>query len=155
MDSFESLKQLKKIEPDSKFSQESKLLILSSPSRSFYGPLTVILRGMESSLAIALGSILLIILLGGISIFKFLSPNQTASLNFNNIKAEAQEVNAQIKLANLNYTLTSLSASSSKKASEGSSLPFSPELKAGGLGVDASAASISLNIESALENLSQ
>lgn len=155
MDSLESLKQLKKIEPDFKFSQESKLLILSSPSRPFYGPLTVILRGMESSLAIALGSILLIILLGGISIFKFLSPNQTASLNFNNIRAEAQEVNAQIKLATLNYTLTSLSASSSKKAAQGSSLPLNSELKAKEPGIDVSGASTSLNMESALETLSQ
>ncbi len=155
MDNLGLLKQLKKIEPDSKFSRESKLLILSSPSRPYFGPLTVILRGMESSLAIALGGILLIILLGGISIFNFLSPAQTASLNFNNIKAEAQDVNAQIKLANLNYTLTSLSVSSPKKASGGSNLPLNSELKAGELGADISATSTSLNIESALEALSR
>jgi hypothetical protein len=122
---------------------------------------------MESSLAIALGSVLLIILLGGISIFKFLSPAQTASLNFNNIKAEAQDVNTQIKLATLNYTLTSLNApvssssgretSSEKKAIQNyNSLASSSDVgsQINEPSADVSIVSNSLNIESALETLS-
>lgn len=155
MNSLESLKKLKTIEPDSKFSRESKALILSSPSKYSYRPLTLIIRGMESSLAIALGGVLLLILLGGVSLLKFLTPSQTASLNFNNIQAEAQEINAQIKLANLNYYLSSLDASSSEKKKQLSAPVVASSSVAGDLNAVASSASSSLNMESALEELSK
>lgn len=110
---------------------------------------------MESSLAIALGGVLLLILLGGVSLLKFLTPSQTASLNFNNIQAEAQEINAQIKLANLNYYLSSLDASSSEKKKQLSAPVVASSSVAGDLNAVASSASSSLNMESALEELSK
>ncbi|MCL5733408.1 MAG: hypothetical protein M1334_01945 [Patescibacteria group bacterium] len=152
MDSLESLKKLKKIEPDLRFSRESKALILSSPIRPSYGPLNLIIRSMESSLAIALGGVLLLILLGGVSLFKFLIPDQTANLNFNNIQAEAQEINTQIKLANLNY---SLSPSPAKNSNSKIAAPEASTSAERVLNLSNSGASSSLNMESALEELSK
>ncbi len=98
------LKELKNIAPDAGFIKQSLEIILSAAQtkRSIIGH---ILESFKYSLALSLGSILLIVALGGFSYLHLtdLSPVLVGSLNSKNLISEAQKTDFSIKLAEAKY----------------------------------------------------
>jgi hypothetical protein len=98
------LKELKNIIPDNGFISRSRNLILSSPQ---------IKRGLRASFfesfklatALSLASVLLFILVGGLSLLnvKNLSPVVLTSLNDESLKAEEEKLDFQIQLGQISY----------------------------------------------------
>lgn len=100
-DIIKQLKKLQKIEADSRFIKQSRgLLVGTQKTRNVWG---IILRNLELGASFALAGILIITILGGFSAWKFLSPLKLSNLDTTDLKAEAQAVDIQIQLTNLDY----------------------------------------------------
>lgn len=131
MDLFKNLKKLQKIEPDADYAAKSKQIILSTEQKLLPAPAIwqVIRQTLESGLSVVVVSILLILLLGGFSIFKFLTPFQAQNFDQFNLIAEAQNIDIQIQLADLQYaqTFRKFPANELSKATEESKLKFAEE----------------------------
>ena len=99
---------LKKITPDAHYARRSKIRILESrPTGTVLGQFTfqkLISHTIEFGSSIALAGLLVILVLGGFSIFRFLNPLQLSSLNPTSLRAEAQAVqDIQLELSDLQY----------------------------------------------------
>src|SRR3989344_2805148 len=99
---------LKKITPDAHYARRSKIRILESrPTGTVLGQFTfqkLISHTIELGSSIALAGLLVILVLGGFSIFRFLNPLQLSSLNPTSLRAEAQAVqDIQLELSDLQY----------------------------------------------------
>ncbi len=114
MDLFGNLKQLKNIEAGREFTKKSRGLVLASlniePSanKKVFGTLLSVFDVVAS---LALAGFLIVLILGGVSSFKAFQPLQITAIDPANIKAEAQAVDLQIQLANLNYKDSSVRSS--------------------------------------------
>lgn len=108
MDLYDSLKNIKNISPDSEYSAKSRGIILQTTPLPYKRDPLRVFRWVGESLqfgsAIALTGLLLMLVVGGFSILsRFLTLNDLAALNINEIQAEAQNVDMQIELASLSY----------------------------------------------------
>lgn len=114
MDVINLLKQLKSIEADRHYKARSRSLILSVKPHGFekagVNPFRLVLRVLEYSSSIALVAVFLIVLLGGISVFRAFAPFRLSSLDPSSLKAEAEDVDIQIYLTDLNYEYDSFTA---------------------------------------------
>jgi hypothetical protein len=111
MDILKTLKQLKAIAPNEHYTQISKRAILSTPKKAHLTPWQFMLQAMQSGAALTLTGILFILLFGGVSAWKWISPSfDIASLDPKTLHAEAQAIDIQIQLANLSYTEPSSTA---------------------------------------------
>lgn len=102
------LKSLKSITPDSEFISRSRNLILSSPQKETTGWFAFrgrVLQSIKLGAAMTLASALLFIILGGVSFFNVrnLSPMMLSSINEENIAAEAEGLDFNIQLGQLEY----------------------------------------------------
>lgn len=101
-----TLQRLKEIEPSEEFKQRSLSLILNSSQKS---PATILLKDIFSAFqfsgALIMASVLIFVVLGGLSVFnlKAFSPSALSSLNTNNLKEEISDLNLQIKLSEIKY----------------------------------------------------
>jgi hypothetical protein len=113
------LKQFKNIEADHDYVHRSRGIVLSSKlgipkKRSVL--FNIIFEGFELGSAIALTGILIVLTVGGFSIWRFISPGEISGLDIAGIRAEAQAVDIQIQLANLSYNdLTPATAESTQQ----------------------------------------
>ena len=97
---------MKKIEPDGSYTRTSKARILGGPSWFALPrrhPARIILQALQSGSAIALTGITLILVLGGLSLWRILDLVGLSGLDPAGLRAEAQAVDSQIELSNLNY----------------------------------------------------
>jgi hypothetical protein len=156
MEILELLKKIKNIAPDSDYQLRSKALILSSPQKPKEKALIILVRALESGLAISLGAILLLIFLGGFSVIKLFSPYQMAGLNLNNMKVQAQDISNQIHLAELSYSFLG-NGSSSNATIKSKEVPKATSSLQLGTSSQSSIYNFysSLEVESALEKLSK
>lgn len=100
MDSLEILKKLKKISADPLYAERAKTRILSVAQPRRVSAWRIILESFEVGSAIVLAGAFLVLIFGGFSGIKVLN---VATLNPISLKAEADAIDAQIQLADLNY----------------------------------------------------
>ncbi|HEX4104200.1 MAG TPA: hypothetical protein VHZ04_01835 [Candidatus Paceibacterota bacterium] len=120
----EILKQFKNIEPDASYSATSKRAILAVEPGATRKPWTVrrtILTIVETGVAVALTVFFIFIVLGGLPGSE-LAPMKYSAIDPSSLHAEAEAIDMQIELAQLNYSepaaestapITSVSVSSS------------------------------------------
>ena len=112
----EAFNNFKEITPEEGYTKRSRSLILASTqprsSVSVFGAFKIISRGFQLGSAIALTSLLIAIIAGGFSILTFLTPfSKLPSLDPENLRAEAQAIDIQIKLTGLSYDIDEAPAS--------------------------------------------
>lgn len=100
MNSLEILKKLKKISADPMYSERAKMRILNTAQPRRISAWKIIFESIEVSSAIVLAGGFLVLVLGG---FSGLQMFNVANLNPTSLKAEAEAIDAQIQLTNLNY----------------------------------------------------
>jgi len=157
MDIFKALQNLKAIEPEKDFTIKSRGLILGKKRgvvAVFWG---VILKNIELGASVALAGLLIFMILGGFSAWKFFSPLQMSNLDPSGLKAEAQAIDIQIQLTNLSYEegaalapkiseSTRVSASAPKETQPQTQTKISPAPNA--------SSSLPVSIDEALQELS-
>jgi hypothetical protein len=103
---FETLQQLKKIRPDATFSENSKRAILATTRAEAPAPVWsipfAIRRIIEGGVAVALTGFFILLITGALS-GSPLAPVQYSAIDPQSLHAEAQAIDIQIQLANLNY----------------------------------------------------
>ncbi len=107
MELNEILKKLKNVAPDSDYSRKSKAIILSQRQRqSFSFSIKDIAAGVfRSGWSMALAAVLLLLAIGSFSALKtIISPATTAVVDVAGLRAEAEVIDAQIQLTNINYS---------------------------------------------------
>jgi hypothetical protein len=156
--------QFRRIEPDPHYTEHSKREVLASlphevPMRA--KGIMMFLRTLESGVALVLAGFFIVLAMGGFSGTK-LEPVQYAVIDPSGLQAEAQAIDIQIKLANLDYsevtsTVTSTAAHAAVMmhvmtiAHTASSSASSSAAGANG----SSTASTTLTVDQALQALSQ
>ena len=114
---FRQLKKLRMIEPDKQSTERLRALIIGTQKPIGIKRISiwnVILKNIELGASFALAGVLIITILGGFSAWRFLSPLKLSNLDTTGLKAEAQAVDIQIQLTNLNYDeIVSLTTSTS------------------------------------------
>jgi len=104
MDLFHELKKFKKIDPDPAYVRRSREMILSSiPEDPVLSPWRILVHSVQFGSAVTLAVVLLMLVLGGFSAWRFLSPFKLSSLDPASLKAEAQAIDIQIQLTKINY----------------------------------------------------
>jgi hypothetical protein len=99
------LKQFKNIEPDAQFSERSKREILLSPQaerRTIRG-VFAFLHVLETGAAVALAGFFILILTGSFSPVS-IAPIQYSVIDPRGLQAEAQAIDMQIQLADIQYS---------------------------------------------------
>lgn len=99
------LKKLKEISPDAAYTKRSRHAILETlPAlRPWQSPWQIFMHSLQFGSAIALAGVLLVLVLGGFSTWRFLSPFGLASLDPGSLRAEAEAIDAQLHLASVSY----------------------------------------------------
>jgi hypothetical protein len=139
------LKQLKKITPDREYSLHSRISILSlAPGMKRPSVWQVLVNSFQFSTAVALASLLFILVLGGFSTLKFLSPFHPAGVEIGSIRAEAEAVDAQLQLTGITYVA---------QAAENGELTDEAKERAADMGIPAS--SSETTIDDVLDILSE
>lgn len=103
------LKKFKDIQPDSEFKERSRALILISPQTSFHPPIfRAILNTLQYGTAFGLTTVLIFLILGGLSILnqKIFAPAILSNLDPESINKEVETLN--IQLSQVNYYEDSL-----------------------------------------------
>lgn len=161
------LKQFKRIEPDAQFSERSKRQILLSPqaaARTMRG-VFAFLHVIETGAAVALAGFFILILTGSFSLTSSIAPIQYSVIDPQGLHAEAQAIDMQIELADVQYPQTTSTVAGSTAASAATLT----KVFAAALGAQAtstatssvsaaaasSTASTTLSIDQALQQLSQ
>lgn len=167
------LKQFKNIEPDAQFSEHSKRQILLSPqtqARTLRG-VFAFLHVLETGAAVALAGFFILILTGSFSPTASIEPIQYSVIDPQGLHAEAQAIDMQIALADIQYPQTTSTASAESTpasqatitkvfaaalGAEASSSASSSASAAGAVSSTAlSTASTTLSVDQALQQLSQ
>ena len=105
MNLLEILKQFKNIEPDPAFRENSRRAIFAQDPRPFPGGWSAqrtIWKIIEAGAAVALTGFFLLLITGAFSGSLF-GPTQYSAVDPQGLRAEAQAIDIQIQLANLNY----------------------------------------------------
>ncbi len=110
MELTELLKKIQGLKAHPEYVRSSRARILGTDSRwqaetlPRPSPWQVLLHGLQFGGAVTLASIFVILVIGGFSTWKFLSPFRLASLDPVGLRAEAQAVDIQIQLTNIDYS---------------------------------------------------
>src|SRR5271157_5112618 len=103
MDLLNLLKKLKNIEPDPRYTAESRSRIIGTSPSGVGGVWRAVLHSIQFGSAVALASVLLILIVGGFSAWQAFSPLKLSSLDPASLRAEAQAVDIQIQLTDIAY----------------------------------------------------
>lgn len=164
MDIIELLRKLKHITPRPDFVHTSRYHVLHSSKRTRSGfslVFRVLLRGVETGGAIVLAGIIFIFLVGGLSSpqSELLTPFRLSGLNLEGIRAEAEAIDIQIKLADLNYPEKNDLALTNETTTPPVALPLDAGVRAAaesiGLDVSATSTARDASIDEALRLLSE
>ena len=101
MNLFEILQELKKIEPDPAFSENSRRMVLMSAPAERLSPRRILARSLAAAGSLAMAGALIFIIAGGLSATN-LAP-QFSSIDPMALRAEAEAIDMQINLLNVNY----------------------------------------------------
>ena len=103
MNLFETLKQFKNIEADPGFVERSRRTVSAFPQNEERGTRHVFGRVFEGAGSLILAGILVFAVIGGFSGSKYLTPVSFSSIDPVGLRAEADAIDMQINLTNLNY----------------------------------------------------
>jgi hypothetical protein len=118
MDLINLLKELKQIEADRAYTSRSRSLIVgTSRPGGVAGVWRTVVHSIQFGSAVALASVLLILIVGGFSAWQAFSPFKLSSLDPASLRAEAQAVDIQIQLTDIAYPEPSLERGSSTAVS--------------------------------------
>ena len=106
MNLFETLQELKKIQPDQTFSENSRRMILISAQKNVFLTRRIFTIRCGRRIVVMAGALIFIIT-GGLSTTD-LTP-QFSSIDPAALRAEAQAIDTQINLLNVSYTETTAS----------------------------------------------
>lgn len=96
------LRHIRSLEADPSYVRRSRTLILEE--RSYRpGVWRALAQSFHFGASVALASIFLVVILGGFSAWRFLSPFRLDSLDVSGLRAEAQAIDVQIQLADVTY----------------------------------------------------
>lgn len=171
MNLFETLKQFKNITPDPQFTEKSKRMILAAPQNAqpavAVRGVFVFLRALETAAALTLAG-LFILFVTGFPGTGTLNSGHYSVIAPGSLRAEAQTIDMQIQLAEVNYAAVSSTAAESTAALAGNAggtlaLKSAPANSAAGAdtsdaaasGTASSTGSSTLSVDQALEQLSQ
>lgn len=158
------LKQFKTIEPDAQFTQRSKREVLMSPrtERPTTRAIFTFLHAIETSAAVVLAGFFILVLTGSFSGAHSIAPIQYAVIDPAGLHAEAQAIDMQIQLANIDYPQTTSTVGSTIATGTALKIAFVKPITAAALSststvpvVVTSTPSSTLSIDQALEKLSQ
>ena len=110
MNLFETLKEVKKIEPRKDFTENSRRVVLAHEPVNPFSPHRILTRAIAITSSVVLAGALIFIVAGGLSATK-LAP-RFSSINPTALHAEAQAIDAQINLLNVNYVENTVSTKS-------------------------------------------
>lgn len=160
MNLLELLKQFKTIEPDPAFSEMSRRAVLAFPPAApkRLTAWRMAIRLVETGAALALTGFFMLLLVGGLSGSKF-APVQYSAIDPNGLRAEAQAIDIQIQLANVNYHESPAQAESTFAAPKAAGILSVPAMgapKTAGITTEASstATTTPVSIDAALQGLS-
>ena len=102
MELFEILKQFKNIEPDRGFTKRSRSSILREHV-ALPGFFSIFKNTLEVGASLALAGFMVFVILGGLASIRFFQPLEITALDPVSIRAEAEAIDIQIKLAGLDY----------------------------------------------------
>lgn len=162
MDILKLLKKLQRIEADPGYVRRSRILILKSKPNASPFPITfsrILMNSLEMGTTVVLTGLLIVLILGGFSAGRFLTPFQLSSLDPESLRAEANAIDIQVKLIGPAYpgidfleslinetsTIAVLEAPSKDKAFD---IPKKGE-------AESNASSTEVTLEQALETLSR
>lgn len=123
---FDILKQFKTIEPDAQFTARSKREILFSPrpERRTMRGVFAFLHVLETSAAVVLAGLFILVLTGSFSGGGSVAPIQYSVIDPAGLHAEAQAIDMQIQLANIDYPQATATAQST--IATGTHMNFAP-----------------------------
>lgn len=149
MELLDILKQFKNIEPDRGFTKRSRNLILREHG-ALPNFLSIFKSTLEVGASLALAGLMIFVILGGLASVRFFAPLEITALDPASIRAEAEAIDIQIKLAGLDYT-ESAAPSPERESTISSVIDISSEEQK----AETSSEESGLSIEEALELLSQ
>jgi hypothetical protein len=171
---FDTIKQFKNITPDAEFTQRSRTEILLSPQAGSKTPRGVFafLHILETGAAVALTAFFILIMTASFPLTSPIShsiaPIQYSVIDPAGLHAEAQAIDMQIDLADINYPQTTSGAGSTAASAivaqslskalavaPASSASTTPTSSVVTTSASTSTASSSLSVDQALEQLSQ
>lgn len=172
MDPLNILKQLKKLEPDPEYTRASRRTILArTEAREAYAPFSIgkiLIGAFQTGSTIVLTGILLVLILGGFSAGRLLTPFKFSGLSPDSLRAEADAIDIQIKLTDLSYgfenvtTTIAVSAPTALRQNtptgKESSLNIQKEIakQAAQLGITTtSSAALGITVDGALDKLAE
>ncbi len=106
MEIQEILKKFKQINPDADYTKRSRSFIVQTPfvvAPPITSPWRAFMQSLQFGSAIALVGATVILIVGGFSSWRALSPFRIASLDIAALQAEAEAVNMQVELTDINY----------------------------------------------------
>lgn len=165
MNLLEILRQFKTIKPDSSFSEKSKRAILASPQNIPARPFAPVFRFLETGVAVVLAGFFILLITGAFSNSTYIAPVQYSVIDVAGLHAEAQAIDMQIELANVNYPESSVAPQSTAFAAAATSSDLSTSMMAATSSASAVAAmqsstasstsSSTVSVDQALEQLSK
>ncbi len=114
MNLLETLRELKKIQPDTIFSENSRRAVLAFTPAEPFSPRHVFARSLAAAGSLVLAGALIFIITGGLSATN-LTP-QFSSIDPTALRAEAQAIDTEINLLNINYAVSTAPISIPVKA---------------------------------------
>jgi hypothetical protein len=168
---FDLLKQFKNIEPGAEYSQRARTEILLSPQseRRTVRGVFAFLHVVETGVAVVLAGFFILILTGSFSPTRSISPIQYSVIDPQGLHAEAQAIDMQIQLADVEYPqVTSTAAAGSTVTStaaltkvfaaalgtQSTSSISTPAATGGSASTTASTTPTALSVDQALQQLS-
>lgn len=100
MDEFHRLKQLNKIAPDPEYALQTRVRILAAPQKMQVPIWSTFVVSLRSGSIVAIAALALVVIGGGASLMKYL---ESSALSSPTLKAEAQAIDMQIELTNVDY----------------------------------------------------
>lgn len=100
MDEFHHLKQLNKITPDPEYALKTRARILITPQKVHVLVWSTFVNSLRSGSVVTIALLVLVVIGGGASLMKYL---ESSALSSPTLKAEAQAIDMQIELTNVNY----------------------------------------------------
>ena len=102
---FETLREFKKIAPDASFTEKSKRAVLATPQNvPAMSPFRGVLQFIETGAALVLAGFFMLLITGAFSGSTYIAPVQYSVIDPAGLHAEAQAIDMQIQLAQVNYT---------------------------------------------------
>lgn len=149
-DIIQQLKTLRNITPDAGYTRRSRSLLVKTPvTQKPLSPWRILVNSFQFGSAIALTAVLLLVIIGGFSAWKLISPFRLGSLDPASLKAEAEAIDIQIELTNLAYP------EAGRKSAAESTVMITPESQPSAAEAASSTEAEAVGVDEALDILAK